>query len=286
MEESSNGKLEETQKVDLQEEEGKKASVEDVGDSNPVGESGGVIDIVDISEFQNKRDVKIEDFSESVDETLGAKDSSSSTSSSDEEKETAVESTQMLDSEQLEEAKKILESIEPPADSETIERNEKSFPSLDEPSGESSPFVSDLPSKEIDGKTLQNSEKSNGFPAVVTDLASHSSFENENESKSVVETSVVAMGIEETGLTSPDEKKVDDTVVTESTAREENSGQSSAQVVECKPSSDNGGEVCDKPETSESTVNPTFVPVSRRSLEPTSWRGCCGLFEVLRRSNR
>lgn len=264
MEESSNGKLEETHKDELQaEEKGKDVFVEDVGDFNPVGESGKDIDIADISEYPNKRDIKIEDFSESADKTFDVKDSSSSSSNSDEEKDqTAEESPQIVDSKQLEEGKEITESIEPPVlDTESKKRNE------DKTAGEDSPFLSDFPSNEIDGKTLPNFEKSNGFPPAVTDLESNSSFENGNESKSIAETSVVAKRIEETGLAYPDEKNVDHPVVTESSGREENGGESSAQaLVVYKASSDNGGGECDKPEISESRVNPVgclaFDPIS------------------------
>ncbi|KAJ8763000.1 hypothetical protein K2173_023205 [Erythroxylum novogranatense] len=34
------------------------------------------------------------------------------------------------------------------------------------------------------------------------------------------------------------------------------------------------------------TGNPSVVSINQRIMQPTSWKSCCGLFEVLRRSNR
>ncbi|KAH1080636.1 hypothetical protein J1N35_020397 [Gossypium stocksii] len=46
------------------------------------------------------------------------------------------------------------------------------------------------------------------------------------------------------------------------------------------------GEVEDKPVMHESIENQTILSVGNRSVQPTSWKSCCGLFEVLRRSDR
>lgn len=42
----------------------------------------------------------------------------------------------------------------------------------------------------------------------------------------------------------------------------------------------------DEGEIPESTGSPPIISVSRRTVSPTSWRSCCGLFDVLRRSDR
>ncbi|KAF8010578.1 hypothetical protein BT93_J1270 [Corymbia citriodora subsp. variegata] len=42
----------------------------------------------------------------------------------------------------------------------------------------------------------------------------------------------------------------------------------------------------DEGEIPESTGSPPIISVSRRTVPPTSWRSCCGLFDVLRRSDR
>ncbi|TYG92927.1 hypothetical protein ES288_A11G070700v1 [Gossypium darwinii] len=46
------------------------------------------------------------------------------------------------------------------------------------------------------------------------------------------------------------------------------------------------GEVEGKPVMHESIENQTILSVGNRSVQPTSWKSCCGLFEVLRRSDR
>ncbi|XVF16815.1 hypothetical protein REPUB_Repub10bG0064800 [Reevesia pubescens] len=46
------------------------------------------------------------------------------------------------------------------------------------------------------------------------------------------------------------------------------------------------GDLVNKAEVHESTGNQPIISLSRRPTQPTSWKSCCGLFEVLRRSDR
>lgn len=229
MEGTSNGKLEETREVQLQDEY-KEVHIQDVGDSKPVNEFSRNIDIADNSEPANKREIKVEDFSEPADKSIDGKDDSgSSTSSSDEETDPAEKSPY-----KVVEEKEVINSVDqPPADLEySKERNEKLWPSMGE-TGESSSSATDFSSKEINDKTLSPFDESNGFPPAVTDLASKASIENDNESSPVV-ADVLPKGYEGT----------------ESQAGEENTGESSY-----KARSETGDGECDKHEIAESTAN-------------------------------
>lgn len=229
MEETSNGKLEETREVQSQ-AEAKEVYIQDVGDSKPVDESERDVDIADNSEPANERDIKVEDSSVPADKSVDGKDDSSSkSSSSDEEAEPAEKSPH-----QVVEEKEVLASvIDSVVDQPPVDLDEKRLPSADE-TGESSPPATDLPSKEInDNKTLPPFEESNEIPPAVKDLASEASFDNNNESSEVV-TDALSKGNEGT----------------ESQAREENPGETSN-----KASSEGGGAELDNPETPESTVN-------------------------------
>ncbi|KAF3444972.1 hypothetical protein FNV43_RR14665 [Rhamnella rubrinervis] len=271
MEGTSNGKLEETREVQLQDED-KEVYIQDVGDSKPVDEFARDMDIADNSDPTHRREVKVEDFSEPADKSIvGKDDSGPKTSSRDEETEPAEKTAhQVVDSEQVVEEKEVLVSVidsvdQPPADLEySEERNEKLLPSMDDETGESSTSATNFPSKEINGKTLTPFDECNGFPPVVTDLASKASIENNNESSPAV-AQVLPKGHEGT----------------ESQAGEESIGESSYETRR-----DTGGGECDKPEVTESTANQSIASVNGRPLQPTSWRSCCGLFEVLRRSDQ
>lgn len=221
MEGTSNGKLEETREVQLQDED-KEMYIQDVGDSKPMDEFARDIDIADNSEPANKRGVKVEDFSEPADKSTDGKE----TEPAEKSPHQVAEEKEVLDL--------VIDSVDqPPVDLEySKERNEKLLPSVDE-TGESSPSATDFPSKETNEKTLTPFDESNGFSPVVTDLASEASVKNDNESSPVV-AQVLPKGYEGT----------------ESQAGEENTGESSFESHR-----ETGGGECDKPEIPESTVN-------------------------------
>lgn len=221
MEETSNGKLEETREVESQ-AEAKEVYIQDVGDSKPVDESERDMDVADNSEPANERGIKVEDSSVPADKSVvGKDDSGSESSSSDEEAEPAEKSPHQV----LEEKEVLAYVIDSAVDQPPVD--------LDE-TGESSPPATDLPSKEInDSKTLPPFEESNEIPPAVKDLASEASSDHNNESSEVV---TEALSKENEG--------------TESQTREENPGENSNKAI-----SEGGGAELDNPETPESTVN-------------------------------
>ncbi|KAL9419993.1 hypothetical protein AB3S75_037708 [Citrus x aurantiifolia] len=48
----------------------------------------------------------------------------------------------------------------------------------------------------------------------------------------------------------------------------------------------NAGSADNEPEIPASTENQPVTPLSQRSIQPTSWRSCCGLLQILHRSDR
>ncbi|KAL5582592.1 hypothetical protein UlMin_015034 [Ulmus minor] len=258
MEDSSNGKLEEAQSG----EEHKEVVVEDVQNK--------AIDIDDDSESANKRVISIEDTSESAEKIQDGNGSSSSSSSSDEEEEpTAEKGPQIVEEETVSDI--AADSIDV---SEEVVENEKEkvFPSL---------AVSEEPPL----------DESNGIPPVETGKGIDVPSSSEKASSEVV-TCVVENAIEEKGLSLSDEKNETNSSALEETKLpilEDNTGEASdaAYIASSENvESSNAGEECGKPEIRENKVNPTIIPVTRRALQPTSWRSCCGLFEFLRRSDR
>ncbi|KAM1373748.1 hypothetical protein ACFX2I_024408 [Malus domestica] len=282
MADSSNGKLEGAENV----------QPEDVGDSKPVVES--------------VRDIAIDDCSEPVKETRDVADdsSSSSSSSSDEEAEGARVAN---DSGEVEGTEEVVVSVVETVESmynhldqgcvvvETKVEEEKVAASLDE-TGESSPAITEEVSKQIEEKTLSYVEESNGVALVEADLVS----KEVEESCAPVITDVVSKGSEEAEVPCSDEKEAVPAALADIVSKgieetklpvsEEQIGESSGTAykegVPAVESAD-AGQDHGKAEIPESTGNPSIVTVAGQPLQPTSWKNCCGLFEILhRRSDR
>lgn len=99
------------------------------------------------------------------------------------------------------------------------------------------------------------------------------------------------MATEEPVLAEEEEKEGDSTPAAADMAPKESGGDPSlAQLLADAPPISEGGigteHGVDKGDIPESTGSPPIVSVSRRSVPPTSWRSCCGLFDVLRRCDR
>ncbi|CAN6573873.1 unnamed protein product [Malus baccata var. baccata] len=263
MADSANGKLE----VDENVQPG------DVGDSKPVVES--------------VRDVAIDDGSEPAKETReddadGSGSSSSfSSSSSDEEAESAQvaddsgkvveEKTEEVDISVAETVKSVSNHLDQggvveETKAEEVVEEEKVVATLDE-TDESSPAITEEVSKQVEEKILSYVEESNGDCAPVITYV---------ESKPVpaAVADVVSKGTEE--IKKP--------------VSEEQTGESSGTaykeevpVVESADARQDYG----KAVIPESSGNPFTVSGAGRPLHPTSWRSCCGLFEILHpRSDR
>ncbi|CAN6573874.1 unnamed protein product [Malus baccata var. baccata] len=287
MADSANGKLE----VDENVQPG------DVGDSKPVVES--------------VRDVAIDDGSEPAKETReddadGSGSSSSfSSSSSDEEAESAQvaddsgkvveEKTEEVDISVAETVKSVSNHLDQggvveETKAEEVVEEEKVVATLDE-TDESSPAITEEVSKQVEEKILSYVEESNGVSPVETGLVSEE-----------VEESTLPLGKKEDCapvITYVESKPVPAAVAdvvskgTEEIKKpvsEEQTGESSGTaykeevpVVESADARQDYG----KAVIPESSGNPFTVSGAGRPLHPTSWRSCCGLFEILHpRSDR
>ncbi|XP_062009024.1 uncharacterized protein LOC133725689 [Rosa rugosa] len=265
MADSSNGKLEETRKV----------------------QEGEVVESV--------RDIAIDD--SSVEHAKKAHE---------EPAEAAEESTEVVGSGEVVEKKEedVVETetsvvddvVEPEEKEKEEEEEEKQYvPSVDETDGPS-PVVEDVVPEEIEEKTS-------------TDLVSNGVEESTLPSLSEDMTNALSKGIEETEVPRSDEKEeevvpavevklpvVEETSTGESSGADykvtgesvdDDSSKQSPEVPVSPPvESIDAGEEYGKREISETAENPSIVSVTRAPLQPTSWRSCCGLFEVLRRSDR
>ncbi|ONI17658.1 hypothetical protein PRUPE_3G172400 [Prunus persica] len=275
MADSSNGNLEETLKVQPDDE---------------------------VKVVESVTDIVIDDYSAAGKKTHDGDDSGSSSSSSDEETEAGEKSAKVADSGEVEETKEVsvvvvetVESLSNHLDQGVVddleavkEEEEKVLVSVDG-TYESSPAITDLVSEQIEEKTLTYLDESNGVSLAETDLVSKEVEEpalpslsehdepapviTDVEEKSEV-VDVVSKGIEETIGESSSENVVD------------GSSKPSPDQVPPPLESADAGEEYGKPVIPESTGNPPIVSVTGRPLQPTSWKSCCGLFEVLHRSNR
>ncbi|KAJ0110405.1 hypothetical protein Patl1_01469 [Pistacia atlantica] len=296
MEESSNGKLEEIQKVESQEED-KKVVVEESREVKVEAES--------------LREIVVNGNSESANGDRDGDDSSSQSSSSDEEAETVENSPQVVDSGELEEEKTVINSVVDPiepevslaeeltedvevaveildahddvAESESKEIEVNISQSLDESNGVSTDETNDM-SKAIEEETLHSSDENNGASQVVTEIVSEMIGEiilpSSEENGEVPPADVVSNAIEETKLPVLEQN------AKESPSTVDEPNQTMANVGNVDDTS-NPGELANKPETIPgSTGNPPIISLTQRNFRPTSWRSCCGLLDVLRRSDR
>ncbi|XVF14505.1 hypothetical protein REPUB_Repub09cG0066300 [Reevesia pubescens] len=279
MEESSNGRLEETLKVEAHDEESEVA-LEDPAASKP--------------DVEFVRGIISDGNLESVNKMPDGKDSSSSSSSSDEEAEPEERSPQLENSENFEEEKvvsdSVVESVEP-----GVSLTEEL--SLDiEPSVEKSGDLSINGLKE-DTEQLSYADIT-GNSALLTKgndkETTGTGLDETKSSKDVADVSclaknvgvpaaAVAQGITETKIPDNDAGGSSGSPDLASKENVEVSLQAAnVPIVETR----DAGELVNKPETSESTGNQPLISLTHRPAQPTSWKSCCGLFEVLRRSDR
>ncbi|PON69437.1 hypothetical protein PanWU01x14_088780 [Parasponia andersonii] len=243
MEDSSNGKVEETPEVRPRDEH-KEVVVEDGGESKLEVESvkNVEIDDDDDSESANKREISILDkIVESAEKIIDGDDSSSSSNRSDDEKEE--------------------------------EFKEKS-PQVDEDSGKD-----DL--KQEVGEGIDEPSPAGIEEKTVASLVEEDLVSKGNE----VVNPEVSEGSEVKGMLIPDQKNEKNSpALTEeqlSKGTEENPGESSKAADEASNAN------AQSPDIPENRTNPSdAVSVTGGSPQPTSWTSCCGLFEVLRRSER
>ncbi|XP_021811709.1 histone H3.v1-like [Prunus avium] len=284
MADSSNGNLEETLKV------------------QPDAE---------IKVVESVTDIAIDDYSAAGKKTHDGDDSSSSSSSSDEETEAGEKSAKVADSGEVEETKEVsvvvvetVESLSNHLDQVVVddleavkEEEEKALASVNG-TDESSAAITDLVSEQIEEKTLTYLDESNGVSLAETDLVSKEVEEpalpslsehdepapiiTDVEEKSEV-VDVVSNGIEETKIPVLEETIGESSYTASSENVDDGSSKRSPDQVPPPVESADAGEEYGIP---ESTRNPSIVSVTGRPLQPTSWKSCCGLFEVLHRSNR
>ncbi|KAF5481460.1 hypothetical protein F2P56_002108 [Juglans regia] len=256
--ESSNGELEETLKVEFQAED-KEVVGQDVGDVEAVVES--------------VREIVLDGDSELVDETSDGVDRGLTSCSFDKEETVNEKSSEVVYSGELEEEKEVSSSV---ADFEPVVSLPKDFiqgveelvensiglesKEREENNVSASEALTDVVSEGIEETTLPNLDENGWVPVVVTDH-------------------VVSERIEETKLLSSD--------VSVGEASKENV-KNLLQPLASAPVVDTGNAVEEGNKTGipESTGNPHVVSLHQRILQPTSWRSCCGLFEVLHRSDR
>jgi hypothetical protein len=302
MEEPSNGKIEETRKVELEEEsvevqsvvESANGKLEEIQKVEPQAENKEVV-IDDVGEVkavdESVREIVVDEFPESVDQTYDGGDSGLISSSFDKEEAPNEKSFEGVDSGNLgEEVKEVSDYpfVSFSTDfSEGVEELVKNSIRLE---------------KENEEKVLLSSEKTNGISLevpneelkVIEETKLQSSDETSGSAeaaKEIEETTlptleeegrvpeVVPRGIEETKLLASD--------VSVAEVSKENVN-NSLQPLANAPVVDTSyvGEEGNKTEIPESTGNPHIISMSQRTLQPTSWRSCCGLFEVLRRFDR
>ncbi|XVE83606.1 hypothetical protein DITRI_Ditri16bG0100600 [Diplodiscus trichospermus] len=253
MEESSNGRLEELLKVEAH-DEGKE--VEDCAASKPQVEFATNI-IADGS-------------STSVTVHSDGEDSSSSSRSLDEEAEAVERSSQVENSENVEVEKLVSDSVVESVQLEhevfsTEELNQDIKPSV-EKSDDSD--VAELDGKETEEKITPFLDETNPDSPILTDLLINGLKEETQRLSSSATTwdsaNVVSGGIEETTIPCLAEN---------------------AEAPEVAVETRDGGELVNKPEIPESTGIQPIISLSHHPVQPTSWKSCCGLFEILQHSD-
>ncbi|KAM3746847.1 hypothetical protein ACB098_06G231500 [Castanea mollissima] len=291
MEEPSNGNIEDSQKLESQEENVEVVSLVEIANGKleetqkvePKAEYNEVAieDVVEVKAVdESVTEILIDENSESVDQTY---------SNFDKEEE---KSSEVVDSEKYEEEEKvvshsvadyvvpIVEELDENLVGLESKENEEKIPLSLEKSNGISPVRENEEVKEIEETKLPYSDENGGS----YEVAKETTLPALEEDGKVPE--VVQKGIEETELQASDVSVAEaSTGVYESSKEEAND---SLQPLANAPAVDtsNAGEESKKTEIPESTGNPHIISVSQSPLQPTSWRSCCGLFEVLRRSDR
>ncbi|XVF60784.1 hypothetical protein PTKIN_Ptkin08bG0076200 [Pterospermum kingtungense] len=304
MEESSNGRLEETLKVQAHDEQ-KEVVVEDSAAPKPDVESVG-----DIAADRNSMP--------------DGEDSSSSSSSADKEAESEERSPHVENSESFKEenvaSDSVVESVDlEQGDSLTQEFSQDTEPSV-ETSGDS--YVAKLDAKEtketisspLDGANadaqklvtgLKEETKTTTDSALLTDEKpkridkettvmglddiNGSTVAADVASKGTVETTISCLGgngevpatAVDQGITETKIPAQDNNVGGSSSGFPELISKENVPIVETR---DAGELVVNNPQIHDSTgIDQPTVSLSHHPMQPTSWKSCCGLFEVLRR---
>ncbi|XWS44471.1 hypothetical protein CRYUN_Cryun15aG0047600 [Craigia yunnanensis] len=211
-------------------------------------------------------------------------------------------------------------SVEKSGDSDVAELDGKETqenisPSLDDTNADS-PILTDLLINGLKEETEQLSSSENtGDSAILTDVESKGIDEETTPpglgetNGSMVAADAVSRGIEETTISCLAENGGVPTAAAVAQGITETkiaASQNNAGVSSCSPdlaSKENvedslraanvpiietrdAGELVNKPEIRERTGNQPIIYLSHHPMQPTSWKSCCGLFEVLRRSDR
>ncbi|XP_002520391.3 probable inactive protein kinase DDB_G0270444 [Ricinus communis] len=128
---------------------------------------------------------------------------------------------------------------------------------------------------------LPASEDKYSLPGIAKDSVSKAIEEkvmslDENNEVPPALTDAISKGIEEVKVASLEEKSGEFSTIVD---------KEPVEIVDnsLKPSA-NPTVIASKDGFPESTGNPHVISVSQRTIQPTSWRSCCGLFEVLRGS--
>ncbi|KAK3183432.1 hypothetical protein Dsin_030718 [Dipteronia sinensis] len=181
----------------------------------------------------------------------------------------ALEDITLLDSKETEEASNEINGVPEEVSKEALKVIEEvTLPASDGNDG-ISPVVTEVVSKVIEEIKLPSLEE-NGevpLPAAI----------NEEKSKEIEETKF-PVSIQNTGESSYTADKEYKQEVDKSLPALANSGN-----VDNVTDAD---EIADKPEIFESNGNSPIISLNQRTVRPTSWRSCCGLFDVLSRSDR
>ncbi|OMO61463.1 hypothetical protein CCACVL1_23505 [Corchorus capsularis] len=250
--------------------------------------NGGIEDQITLKE------VVLEDSAALKADIDGKKDSSSSSSSSsssDEEAEAEEEKSVPIEEEKL--VSESVDHLELEArDSGVAETEVKILESLEE-TNKDSEVVTDLQINGLKEETEQlesSLDESNGCGDAV-DVVSKGIELEESSSPSLAENFEVAAAAEEQGITEREIPVSDNNAEGSSGSTDlackddhvEDSLQAiNVPVVETR----DAGEAANKPDIPETTGNQPIYSLSNRPEQPTSWKSCCGLFEVLRRSDR
>lgn len=293
MEESSNGELEEIQKLKSQEED-KKVVVEESGEGKAEAESVREVVVNGNSESVNDdRDGEAEpvEISPQVVDSVELQEEKTVIDSVVDPIETEVSLAEEL-TEDVEVAVEISETPDGVAGSESKESEVNISQSLEESNGVSADETNDL-SKAIKEETLPSSNESNGVSQVVTEVVSEKigeiilpPFEENGEVPPAI-SDVVSKKTEETKLPVLEQntEKSSNAAYSESRGKVDEPNQTMADLDSVVDTS-NPCESVNKPEIPGSTGNPPIISLSRRNFRPTSWRSCCGLLDILRRSDR
>lgn len=208
----------------------------------------------------------------------------SSSSSSEEESKQEERSPEFVEQEKLEEKQEevsdsfvaslgepedLLQAVENPVENSLV------------------PDVPGVESEKIEEKLSQSLDDCNGISSVGAEMVANGT--KETELAAAEEKNGESAGVNDLAS----KEKIDDLLqeavvvpAVEPSAAESQIPESTAYQVAAVDTS-NVGEHHNQPEIPESTgYQPPIISVTQRTLHPTSWRSCCGLFDVLRRSDR